>query len=330
MPEIRVQDEQGTVHVFPDGSTPEMIAKVMNVRPPDAPAEDRGFLHALGSDLGGMVKGFPKAAASAAAFTLGVPAAAQRAVGLSPPQDAASAIVQNFKDRGAAGNSLPYRVGAAANEALGVNVRGEEESAKAGDVGGVLGHALAVPVAMAVTGGVAKGAQLAREALPSAARAGAALQEVKAVAGNVPIDTAKAGNSALELYTQADRGANLPPAVRKLVNRLAKPDSPPMTYAEAKDFQSNISSLSANEKMNLKPNTVRLLGQLNTDMKAALADAADTAGKGEQFTTAMKEYHNAMKLKGYSEAAISQAWKVALGYLGARELANIFSGGHGR
>lgn len=34
MPEIRVQDEQGNVHVFPDGSTPEMIAKVMNVSLP--------------------------------------------------------------------------------------------------------------------------------------------------------------------------------------------------------------------------------------------------------------------------------------------------------
>jgi hypothetical protein len=34
MPEIRVEDEQGTVHVFPDGSTPDMIAKVMNVKPP--------------------------------------------------------------------------------------------------------------------------------------------------------------------------------------------------------------------------------------------------------------------------------------------------------
>lgn len=34
MGEIRVQDEQGIVHVFPDGSTPEMIAKVMNVKPP--------------------------------------------------------------------------------------------------------------------------------------------------------------------------------------------------------------------------------------------------------------------------------------------------------
>jgi hypothetical protein len=36
MPEIHVVDAQGVTHVFPDGSTPEMIAKAMNVKPPDA------------------------------------------------------------------------------------------------------------------------------------------------------------------------------------------------------------------------------------------------------------------------------------------------------
>lgn len=35
MPEINVQDEKGTIHSFPDGSTPEMIAEAMGVRPPD-------------------------------------------------------------------------------------------------------------------------------------------------------------------------------------------------------------------------------------------------------------------------------------------------------
>lgn len=38
MPETRVQDEQGTVHVFPDGSTPEMIATALGVKPPVPPA----------------------------------------------------------------------------------------------------------------------------------------------------------------------------------------------------------------------------------------------------------------------------------------------------
>lgn len=33
MPEVHVTDEQGTEHIFPDGSTPDMISRAMNLRP---------------------------------------------------------------------------------------------------------------------------------------------------------------------------------------------------------------------------------------------------------------------------------------------------------
>ena len=152
--------------------------------------------------------------------------------------------------------------------------------------------------------------------IPSTKRAGAALAEVESAAGDVPIDMKKPGNTALELYEQSQRGATLPKAVRDLVTRATKPDAPPLTYSEAKDFQSNISKLSANEKLKLNANTKRLVGQLNQDLHESLTEAADTKGKGEQFTKAMKEYHNAMKLKGFTDEAISIAWKSALGGLG--------------
>lgn len=47
--EIRVEDEQGNTHVFPDGSTPEMIAKAMNVKLPSAPVLSRDAIHAVRS-----------------------------------------------------------------------------------------------------------------------------------------------------------------------------------------------------------------------------------------------------------------------------------------
>ena len=174
------------------------------------------------------------------------------------------------------------------------------------------------------TTGVIKAAPEVANALPSAQRAGNALQEVKSLAADIPVDTSKFSDSALELYSQSQRGATLPKAVRDLVNRVTKPDSPPLTYEEAKDFQSNISSLSANDKMSLNAKTVRLVGQLNQDLKSSLSDAADTAGKGEQFQQAMREYHNAMLLRGYSENAISAAWKAALTGAGLYGAAKVF------
>lgn len=41
MSDIRVQDEQGTIHVFPDGSTPEMISQAMGVKPPDSSVAEK-------------------------------------------------------------------------------------------------------------------------------------------------------------------------------------------------------------------------------------------------------------------------------------------------
>jgi hypothetical protein len=116
-----------------------------------------------------------------------------------------------------------------------------------------------------VGGGATEGLfQAGKDILPSTQRASAALSDVKSVAGSIPIDMSKPGNTALELYTQSQRGATLPKVVRDFVNRATKPGADPITCEEAKDFQSNISNLSADEKMSLKPNTKRLVGQLNT------------------------------------------------------------------
>ncbi|HXM63726.1 MAG TPA: hypothetical protein VN950_22890 [Terriglobales bacterium] len=176
------------------------------------------------------------------------------------------------------------------------------------------------------TAGAAKAVGAAANAIPSASRAEAALQDVKASAGSIPIDTSDVGDTALKIYEQSQRGANLPSSVNKLVRRLTAPNSAPMTYEEAKDFQSNISKLSADEQMKLNPNTKRLVGQLNQNLKGSLEDAADTVGKGQKFADAMKEYHHAMQLKGFSEDAINAAWKAALtgaGLYGASKIVGL-------
>lgn len=195
---------------------------------------------------------------------------------------------------GVAGGVVGSHVGKKVGEKVGAPELGEDIGAAVGSVAGGLG------------GGKTS------ELLPNAAKAGASLGNVKIAAGDVPIDMAKPGNTALELWTQSERGANLPAAVRKFVQRATKPGSEPITYEEAKDFQSNVSALSANEKMNLKPNTARLLGQLNADLKESLETAADTKGKGEQFTQAMKEYHNAMRLSNLTDEVKAALWKAAL------------------
>lgn len=163
------------------------------------------------------------------------------------------------------------------------------------------------------TEGAIKAPGAIKSALPSAERAGQALEEVKAAAGDVPLAGGKLGkmsDTVGEIMKQDERGAPAPAAVKQLAKRLESGE--PLTYEEAKDFQSNISALSAQEKMGMSANTKRLVGQLNQDMKGALQDAAATKNAGAKFSDAMKEYHKAMKVSEMTDEAKALAIKGAL------------------
>src|SRR5262249_35073586 len=136
--------------------------------------------------------------------------------------------------------------------------------------------AVAQPIAEGTTAllGAVKGM------LPSSLRAsaGSTLGQVKDVAGNIPVNTGKFGDTALQLWQEGQSGASLPRSVSRLVQRITNPGSNPLTYAEAKSFQENISALSASERANIKPNVKRLLGQLNGELKSSLEDASQLGG----------------------------------------------------
>lgn len=123
-----------------------------------------GFLSALGSDLKGMAKG-------AAPMVLG-PAGMAYQSGKQSLADYQSYKMtgktlaeRDAEARAAAGHGKLYQVGAGVNEQLGVNVKGMEQAADNGDVGGVVGHAAAVPTAMAATAGIVRGVPMIANAL---------------------------------------------------------------------------------------------------------------------------------------------------------------------
>ena len=281
--------------------------------PPDS---GTGFWSHVGQSVKSML---PSASATPQSLGDVMEGAAKAGI---PAISAAQSMYNAAKEAFAArqrGHGIPYSAAAGASTLVGVNPERMEDAASKGDTAGVLGEA-AVPTALAVSPlaaeGVGRAVGAATDTLPSARRAGQALQDVKATAGNVPIDMAAPGDAALELYEQSQRGVTLPKAVRQFVLRATQPGSDPITYQEAKDFQSNVSALSANEKLSMKPNTVRLLGNLNSALKDSLSNAADVSGKGEQFQKAMSEYHNAMTVRNWTDEAKSLAIKGALGAAG--------------
>src|SRR5262249_2238230 len=138
------------------------------------------------------------------------------------------------------------------------------------------------------------------EFLPSGlkASAGASLANIKQVAGKTPIDTTPFSDTLLELYGKQQTAGGVPRVATRLFQRLTSPNAAPLTYEEAKQFQSAISSLSASERMASNPDTLRLMGQLNSGLKASLEDAATRGGMSPgTFNGAMQQYHTASQVQ---------------------------------
>jgi len=104
---------------------------------PSTPGQSQppGFLSRLGDDLKGMIS-MPHAVSPYPGMDLG----GKQAI-------AEQSSAQNESEK-QAGYGPVYRGAAALGSGMGMNVPGMEESAREGDIGGVLGHAAAVPVAL--------------------------------------------------------------------------------------------------------------------------------------------------------------------------------------
>lgn len=236
-------------------------------------------------------------------------------------------------EREKAGYGPLYRLGAQVAGAVGTNVTGMEQAAKEGNQGAVLGHMAAGQTIAAAPSAVRGASELVGkgiEALPSTSRAGAAFQDLSKTIGEHPVsvtdDLSKSLNALRKATTTTN--TNIPPAVRKLIDRLDPfQGMGPLSYDEARAFSSEINQLSASDKMSMTPNTHRLVADLNQKLKATVQNTAELAGKGQQLAGAMKEYRNAMTLNGMTDAAKENALKAlitgalsGLGIAGAKKI----------
>lgn len=306
---------------FPDDATPQEIDSFLKKQAPikvDAPPpkshtwSDRlGLNEPTESMVGGFLRGSGAAAVDMA-------------------QGAASEVSQMMQDKLATENanggplarpdSIPERQ---MPEAL----KTEAPQTTAGTIGTyaptVAG--MAVPV-----GGAAKAAV---NAYPRLSRAGEKFKDVMGAAKDMTLDMAAPGDAAVRIMTLAEHGGTLPITVGKFLRYATDPKQPPMTYEVARDFASNISRLSADEMGRLTPVMRREVAHLRVALNKSIADVAKKAGKGEDYAAAMREYANAMRLRGMSDAMIKGAKKAAplataagLGYWLTNKVRNAVGG----
>lgn len=166
-PSVRFQAPDGTIRFVPADRTQDAVkagGKMLPIEQQDI--QHPGFWKGLGSDLWGMVKSAP-----AMFETPGVnPGTGELTTGAAGrSQENVAAMAQADAERKARGESLPYRAAATAAQATGTNVPAMEQAAREGDVGGVLGHAAAVPITMAATAGLEEAAPAISDVADAAA-----------------------------------------------------------------------------------------------------------------------------------------------------------------
>jgi hypothetical protein len=191
-----------------------------------------------------------------------------------------------------------------------------------------------VATQLGVGPGIAEGASALGKALPSAERAGQTFQELKGAIGNhtVPV-TDRLSDTLSEIKDAVDTGSTLPSVINKFVTRISDVDEGPLTYKEARQFYSNVSDLSASEKMASKAKDLRLINLFKYALGDSISQTADNAGRLQQYHGAMSEYSKAMRIQDAVSTAKDIGIKAAItagagaaGYSGYKALNQLIGG----
>lgn len=165
----------------------------------------------------------------------------------------------------------------------------------------------------AALGGAAKVGAPLLEKIPTRARAGSVFQSVMQDAKDQPVNLTNSGDQLLRVQELAQRGTSMPQAAGKLLRRTTEPNSPPLTYAEARDFASNLSRSSVNESQRLSPVMQANIGKLSRAFNQDIQDTAGSVGRGEDYAQAMKDYARAAKTRELITKTAKWAVPAAIG-----------------
>lgn len=183
-----------------------------------------------------------------------------------------------------------------------------------GPLGVVGGLAEALTIPGMVLGG--PGTRAAIDAVPSTKYAGQVLNQVaegmNSAGATVPLNNALKPLSNIGDLSRT--GTEFAKAPRQLLGRALSGQTT-LPYDDARNFYSNISQLSADEAMKLKPIAAKAVGELRAGLHSDIGAAADAIGQGDAYRQAIKEYAQASSLK--DKAALVAKWAARAGITGA-------------
>ncbi|HEY3620774.1 MAG TPA: hypothetical protein VGK96_28555 [Candidatus Sulfotelmatobacter sp.] len=169
-------------------------------------------------------------------------------------------------------------------------------------------------------------ASKAIEAIPSTAHAGEILNQLETVMKGVPVNLTKSEGPLMNIMQDFDAGSSVPPVIKKLVKRWGD-NKGPITYDEARRFYKNITTLSSEEKMSMKPEMRRKIGQVAEAFKHDIGEAIPIPAIRDRYYSAMREYHRGSQVKRLGTNTLNRLKKsapivgaAAAGAAGANEI----------
>jgi hypothetical protein len=155
-------------------------------------------------------------------------------------------------------------------------------------------------------------AELAIEAIPSKEAAGKILASVANDANNLPVTLSRSAPEIDRVREMVEAGSPSSKAITRILARTKNPSLKqffqkgpvrPMTYREARDFYSNLTSLSAEDVSTLNAPMRRQIGQLVAALKQDIGDTAAQVGRAADYYSGLKEYAQASKLNRFVDNA---------------------------
>ena len=184
-----------------------------------------------------------------------------------------------------------------------------------------------LPTVQSASQAVGEAAQAVNNLRPSAKIANAieGFKELEGFIGEhtVPI-TDDIGKALADMKEGIDTGLNAPSVVNKFVSRIADTDQPPLTYAEARKFYSNMGDLATSEKMAANSKMQGLIYRLQGALGDAISGTADQAGKLQQFQEAMKGFASGSKAAERFDILKNALIKAGIGAAGVGAAATLY------
>lgn len=193
----------------------------------------------------------------------------------------------------------------------------------AGEAGTLLGAGAMAVLPKAFSEGV--------DALPSRSRAVATLKDIEQQGANTPVSLTNTTPALQDFQKHVATGGKGAPVMRKLAP-FTEPNAPPLNFPDARRFYTNVSDVTREPGMLRKalepaknPRMRAAAGPVRAGLNSDLTEAANSFGRGDDYTAAMKEYRQAAQIRNALRKVAIGAAPAAASYVGAKKIHDVFS-----